>query len=200
MTAAPAPVEAPEEMPVLEAAPAEDSVDDAPEDLAEDTVAEAVPGEAMSANTPVDAPPTEARRMRVLAAEDNKTNQLVFSKMVKTLDIELRFANNGEEAVAGFAEFQPDLIFMDISMPKMDGKEATRAIRAREAETGGHVPILALTAHALDGDSEEILSAGLDRFMTKPLRKAEIHGAIAEYCPEGALPPLPVAALDQPAA
>ncbi len=129
--------------------------------------------------------------MRVLSAEDNKTNQLVFSKMVKTLDIDLRFANNGLEAVSAYEEFNPDLIFMDISMPGMDGKEATRQIRAREEGTGRHVPIMALTAHALDGDSEEILSAGLDRFMTKPLRKTAIHGCIAEHCPESARAPLP---------
>ena len=63
--------------------------------------------------------------MRVLAAEDNKTNQLVFRKIVKELNIELQFAGNGLEAVEAFKTFRPDLIFMDISMPKMDGKEAT---------------------------------------------------------------------------
>jgi CheY-like chemotaxis protein len=68
--------------------------------------------------------------MRVLAAEDNRTNQLVFQKMVRDMDIDLVFADNGRIAVEKFQSFQPDLIFMDISMPEMDGKEAARTIRA----------------------------------------------------------------------
>lgn len=141
----------------------------------------------------VPAPPSEdvakvvtarSRKMKVLAAEDNRTNQLVFSKMVKTLDLDLRFANNGREAVAAFEEFAPDLIFMDVSMPEMDGKEATRAIRALEAERGGHVPICALTAHAMDGDGDEIMSSGMDHYLTKPLRKAAIHDMIAQHRPD----------------
>ena len=140
---------------------------------------------------PVTTAPPKAhpkRLMRVLAAEDNKTNQLVFRKMVKDLPIEIKFANNGLEAVAAFGEFKPDMIFMDISMPKMDGKQATQEIRKHEAKTGGHVPIIALTAHAMDGDAEGILAAGLDHYMTKPLRKALIHEQIAKHCPTGADP------------
>lgn len=129
------------------------------------------------------------RLMRVLAAEDNKTNQLVFRKMVKTLNIDLRIACNGVEAVEAFETFAPDMIFMDISMPKMDGKEATQKIRRLESETGGHVPIVALTAHAMEGDEQGILAAGLDHYLTKPLRKAAIHGKIFELCPADAEPP-----------
>jgi signal transduction histidine kinase/CheY-like chemotaxis protein len=139
------------------------------------------------------APEQMPRLMRVLAAEDNKTNQLVFGKMVKDLNIDLRFALNGLEAVEAFSEFRPDMIFMDISMPKMDGKEATGEIRKLETGTGGHVPIIALTAHAMDGDSEDILAAGLDHYMTKPLRKALIHEQITRHCPNDAVPPLPAA-------
>jgi len=128
------------------------------------------------------------RLMRILAAEDNKTNQLVFRKMVKDLPVDIRFANNGLEAVEAFQEFQPDLIFMDISMPKMDGKEATGEIRKLESESGGHIPIVALTAHAMDGDADGILAAGLDHYMTKPLRKALIHDRIAQHCPEDVKP------------
>jgi signal transduction histidine kinase/CheY-like chemotaxis protein len=130
----------------------------------------------------------EKRKMRVLAAEDNKTNQLVFRKMVKALDIDLKFAGNGREAVELYQSFEPDLVFMDISMPEMDGKEATRAIRTLEAESGKHVPVLALTAHAMGGDKEEIMSAGMDQFLTKPLRKAEIYAAIGGYQPKGVQP------------
>ncbi len=134
------------------------------------------------------APVSTARKMRVLAAEDNKTNQLVFRKMVKTLNIELIFANNGLEAVDAYQSFDPDLVFMDISMPKMDGKEATGEIRKIEATTGKHVPIVALTAHAMAGDSEGILAAGLDHYLTKPLRKGLIHERIAIHCPETVQP------------
>ena len=123
--------------------------------------------------------PTEQRLMRILAAEDNKTNQLVFRKMIKDLNVDLTFAGNGEEAVQLFQEIMPDLIFMDISMPKMDGKEATAAIRAIEAETKARrTPIVALTAHAMDGDDTEILAAGLDKYLTKPLRKPLILGEV----------------------
>ncbi|MBL4767724.1 MAG: response regulator [Rhodobacteraceae bacterium] len=136
-------------------------------------------------------PTCQPRLMRILAAEDNKTNQLVFRKMVKTLNIEIQFANNGIEAVAAFSEFQPDMVFMDISMPKMDGKEATKEIRKLEAAQGGHVPIIALTAHAMDGDSDGILAAGLDHYMTKPLRKAAIHDRIQKHWPAEVQPIFP---------
>lgn len=141
----------------------------------------------------ISAPPSPsaeplARQMRILAAEDNKTNQLVFRKMVKGLNIDLCFAKNGLEAVALYQEFNPDLIFMDISMPEMDGKEATGAIRKLEAQSGRHVPIVALTAHAMSGDSEGILAAGLDHYLTKPLRKALIVERILEHTPADVLP------------
>ena len=156
-----------------------------------------VSADALSAPKAEDSPPipvgseTPAERMRVLAAEDNKTNQLVFKKMVKHLDIDLRFANNGLEAVEEHATFAPDLIFMDISMPHMDGKEATGAIRGTEAGTDTHVPIVALTAHAMTGDDDAILKAGLDHYLTKPLRKPAIEEMILRYVPAGSISPLP---------
>jgi signal transduction histidine kinase/CheY-like chemotaxis protein len=137
---------------------------------------------------PTIAEPTAARRMRVLAAEDNRTNQLVFQKMVKSMEIELVFADNGRIAVELFQSFRPDLIFMDISMPEMDGKEAATAIRALEAGRS-HIPIIALTAHAMEGDADAILAAGIDEYMTKPLRKAAIADALAQFCPKDAIPP-----------
>ena len=135
--------------------------------------------------------PKEDRLMRILAAEDNKTNQLVFSKMIKDLNVDLRFAKNGQEAVLLYQECLPDVIFMDISMPIMDGKEATQAIRKLEEASGVHVPIVALTAHAMGGDGVDIMSAGLDHYLTKPLRKPEILAQITEAHGEGMLPLLP---------
>ena len=133
--------------------------------------------------------PNGQRTMRVLSAEDNRTNQLVLAKMVKDLDIDLAFADNGRIAVAMYESFRPDLIFMDISMPEMDGREATKAIRALEAQTGRHVPIVALTAHAMEGDAEGVLAAGMDDYLTKPLRRAAITGAILAHVPDGAHAP-----------
>ncbi len=132
--------------------------------------------------------PSSQRLMRVLAAEDNKTNQLIFRKMTKDLNIDLRFAANGLEAVQAYDAFQPDLIFMDISMPKMDGKQATGEIRRREIGTDRSVPIVALTAHAMAGDDQGILAAGLDHYLTKPLHKKLIHQMILDHLPEGAQP------------
>ncbi len=105
--------------------------------------------------------------------------------MARDLDIDLMFANNGREAVELFQSFKPDLIFMDISMPEMDGRQAARAIRALE-DGRSHLPIVALTAHAMDGDAEGILAAGIDRYLTKPLRKAVLVEVMAEFCPNEA--------------
>jgi len=134
-------------------------------------------------------PSVSPRAMRVLAAEDNKTNRLVFSKMVQALDIELTFAENGREAVALFGRLAPDIVFMDISMPEMDGKQATRAIRAIEEKTGGHVPIVAMTAHAMAGDDADILAAGLDHYLSKPLKRAAIVERMAAAVKPGLRPP-----------
>ncbi len=134
---------------------------------------------------------TQPRPMRVLAAEDNRTNQLVFRKMVKDLQIQLSFADNGVLAVKAFGAEKPDLIFMDISMPEMDGKQATRAIRDLEAASGAaRTPIIAVTAHAMSGDREDILAEGLDDYLTKPLKKVEIHDRIARHKPPECLSPI----------
>lgn len=132
------------------------------------------------------------RRMRILSAEDNKTNRLVLQKLLKSLDVDLEFAHNGLEAVEKFQNYSPDLIFMDISMPKMDGRQATREIRALEQNSEHRTPIVALTALAVDGDEQGMLAHGLDRYLTKPLRKAEIFGAISEARPAETVDPFDV--------
>ncbi len=141
----------------------------------------------LPAEPPAPPPDPEIRPMRVLAAEDNKTNQLVFQKMLRDLDLELVFAGNGREAVEKWRSFRPDIIFMDISMPEMDGKQAARAIRTAEGD-GPHIPMIALTAHAMEGDQAEILAAGLDRYMTKPLRKSTIIELLTELRPADTRP------------
>ena len=158
---------------------------------------EAPPGEAPeppTAEAPLSEPPsavsgpeTGPRRMRVLAAEDNRANRLILKRMLAELDIALLFAADGAEAVAAFGRERPDLILMDISMPGMDGREATRRIRA--AEGGAQVPIVAMTAHALAGDEEAIRAAGLDGYLAKPLRKAGIREVVLLHAPPGVRPP-----------
>jgi len=139
---------------------------------------------------PTPTEPSGPRKMRVLAAEDNKTNRLVFGMMVKSLDIDLRFANDGQEALEAYPDFDPDLVFMDISMPRMDGKQATAEIRKLEEQSGRRVPIIAMTAHAMTGDDEDILKAGLDEYLTKPLNKQAIINHIVSNCPEEASAPI----------
>ncbi len=135
------------------------------------------------------AEPDLPRRTRVLVAEDNRTNRLVIEKMLKSLNIDLTFAENGQVAVEQFQWQRPDLLFTDISMPKMDGKQAARQIRAIEAETqADRCPIIAITAHAMEGDADEILAAGIDHYMTKPVKKAELVRLILEHCPDEAEP------------
>ncbi len=138
-------------------------------------------------------PSGNRRQMRVLAAEDNRTNRFVFEKMLKELDIDLVFAVNGLEAIEMFSDMPPDIFFTDISMPKMDGKEATRRIRALEAESDLRpCPIVAITAHAMDGDADEILAAGVDHYLTKPLKKQQLISHILDAQPLDALPALPL--------
>ncbi|MEZ5751503.1 MAG: response regulator [Paracoccaceae bacterium] len=143
---------------------------------------------ALTADPPADAPETAQgdRLMRILTAEDNRTNRLVFSKMVDALAIDLVFAEDGQKAVDAFRTHRPDLIFMDISMPEMDGRAATRAIR--QLPGGAQVPIVALTAHAMESDRDDILAAGLDHVLTKPLKKPLLLEMIERYHPDDAFP------------
>ncbi|TCL01381.1 hypothetical protein BXY66_2696 [Shimia isoporae] len=143
--------------------------------------------EAAGTSLPVDLAQStgEMRRMRILSAEDNKTNRLVLKKLLKPLDLELEFAHNGIEVLEKYAANLPDLILMDISMPQMDGKEATRRIRSIERESQRHTPIVALTALAGDGEEDDIRAAGLDVYLTKPIRKSEVFGVISDAQPEG---------------
>jgi len=128
------------------------------------------------------------RRMRILAAEDNQTNRLVLSKMVAGLDLEIEFAADGQIAVDRFPGYRPDLIFMDISMPRLDGRAATRVIR--QLPGGAQVPIVALTAHASGEDHDDIMDSGVDGVLTKPLRKVRLLEEIARHAPADVVNPV----------
>ena len=119
------------------------------------------------------------RPLKLLLAEDNRTNQLVFTKMVAGLNIELTVVENGRKAVEAFQSSPPEAIITDISMPEMDGMEATKIIRELEGR-GPSIPIYALTAHAMLGDKERFMEVGMNGYLTKPLKKADIVQTIED--------------------
>ena len=122
--------------------------------------------------------------LRVLLAEDNRTNRLVISKLLGTTGCQLAIAEDGEQAVAAWRETRPDIVLMDLSMPLLDGYAATRAIREAEAREGApRVAILALTANAMEGDRERCLAAGMDDHVPKPVRKETLLAALSAHSP-----------------
>ena len=120
------------------------------------------------------------RGLHVLLAEDNSVNQLVAKRILEKLGHRVTVVSNGREAVSAVKADKFDLIAMDVQMPEMDGLDATKAIRAREETTGRHIPIIAITAHAMKGDSERCLAAGMDAYTSKPIRSRELEQAIAQ--------------------
>ena len=119
------------------------------------------------------------RMLRILLAEDNPVNQTLAMRVLERLGHKVQVVNNGKEAIGRAEAEEFDLIFMDVQMPEMDGLEATMAIRSAEAGTGKHVPIVAMTAHAMKGDRERCLSAGMDGYLSKPIRIEELKQAIS---------------------
>jgi CheY-like chemotaxis protein len=120
------------------------------------------------------------RKLQVLVAEDNQVNQLVATRIFEKLGHQVTVVNNGREALAAVQAGNFDLIAMDVQMPEMDGLDATRAIRAVERAAGTHIPIIAMTAHAMQGDRERCLAAGMDGYTSKPIRIRDLEQAIAQ--------------------
>jgi signal transduction histidine kinase/CheY-like chemotaxis protein len=118
------------------------------------------------------------RRLRVLVAEDNAVNQRLASAMLRRLGHDAVIVDDGAEAVAAVTQGRFDVVFMDVQMPTMSGFEATAAIRAAERGTSTHVPIVAMTAHAMSGDRERCLDAGMDDYVTKPVSLATIDATL----------------------
>lgn len=116
--------------------------------------------------------------LRILVAEDGPTNQTLAIGLLERWGHYVVIAENGQLAVKLWEDDEFDLILMDIQMPEMDGIDATKMIRDREKQKGGHIPIIALTAHALSGDREQCLSAGMDGYVSKPIRRSELANAI----------------------
>ncbi|RUW01847.1 MULTISPECIES: response regulator [unclassified Mesorhizobium] len=120
----------------------------------------------------------------ILIAEDNDVNQLVFGQILNGLGLSYRIAGNGRTAVEMYRSLRPRLVLMDVSMPEMNGYEATRAIRAIEGQSGSHTPIIGVTAHALKGDREKCMEAGMDDYLPKPVSPDRLGAKIGTWLSE----------------
>ena len=118
------------------------------------------------------------RHFNILLAEDNLVNQTLALRLLEKRGYVVVVSGDGQAALAALEKDSFDLVLMDIQMPGMDGFEATSAIREKEKRTGGHIPIVAMTAHALKGDQERCIAAGMDGYVSKPIRTSELFSAI----------------------
>jgi PAS domain S-box-containing protein len=116
--------------------------------------------------------------MKVLLAEDNAVNRTLATRLLQKHGHTVVVVENGRQALEALERETVDLVLMDVQMPEMDGLEATEAIREKEKKTGDHLPIIALTAHAMKGDREKCLAAGTDDYLTKPIRTADLFAAV----------------------
>jgi len=130
---------------------------------------------------PPEAPTGSGRSLRVLLAEDNPINQRVAVRMLEKRGHRVTVANNGRDAVVAYTQERFDVVLMDVQMPGMDGFEATAEIRARERASGEHVPIVAMTAHAMKGDRERCLAAGMDDYVSKPIQAKEVFALLERF-------------------
>jgi signal transduction histidine kinase/DNA-binding NarL/FixJ family response regulator len=136
-------------------------------------------------SVPAAVPDNTRHGLRILLAEDNVINQQLAVRLLEKRGHTVQVANNGKEALLALAQQPFDLVLMDIQMPEMDGLEATMTIRNQERVQGTHLPIIAVTAHAMQGDRERCLQAGMDGYVSKPIRPEELFEAIAHFAPGG---------------
>jgi PAS domain S-box-containing protein len=141
--------------------------------------AETPPGEEMPRRSAIAPAAAGNRRLAVLAAEDVLVNQRLLQRLLEKMGHTVVIAGNGRQALELWRDGSFDLVLMDIEMPEMDGFQTTAAIRDVEAGRGGHVPIVAMTAHALQGERERCLAAGMDAYLSKPFKAAELAAVIA---------------------
>jgi CheY-like chemotaxis protein/anti-sigma regulatory factor (Ser/Thr protein kinase) len=128
--------------------------------------------------------PQVSAGLRLLVAEDNAVNQRVAVAILERLGHRVTVSGNGREALEQWRAGAFDLVLMDVQMPEMDGFEATQRIRQEEAARGTHTPILAMTAHAMSGDRQRCIDAGMDDYIAKPVSRRALLQALAEYSPQ----------------
>jgi CheY-like chemotaxis protein len=128
-------------------------------------------------------PPERRRGFRILLAEDNLVNQLLAVRLLEKRGHHVQVAGDGREVLEKLKTAEFDLILMDVQMPVMGGFEATAAIREMEKGTGRHIPIIALTAHAVTGDRERCVAAGMDGYVAKPIHPEELLEQIEALIP-----------------
>jgi signal transduction histidine kinase/DNA-binding response OmpR family regulator/flagellar basal body-associated protein FliL len=121
--------------------------------------------------------------LRILLVEDNKVNQILASKLLEKRGYLVSVAEDGERCLALLQALPIDLVLMDVQMPGMGGLEATRLIREKEKKTGEHLPIIAMTALAMQGDEQTCLEAGMDGYIAKPIKSQELFRSIEMMCP-----------------
>jgi CheY-like chemotaxis protein len=131
----------------------------------------------LTANSSVDED-VARRPLQIMVVEDNIVNQKVAEAMLKKRGHSVVIASNGREALDRYEKESFELILMDVQMPEMDGFEATKLIRGKEKADGSYVPIVAMTAHAMKGDRERCLAAGMDDYISKPIREAALFSVI----------------------
>ena len=152
--------------------------------------------------------PREGDSLQILLVEDNPINQKLAVRLLEKHGHEVILARNGHEALKQLENEGFDLVLMDVQMPEMDGLQATRAVRQKEKTTGAHLPIVAMTAYAMQADQERCLAAGMDAYISKPINVKELFSVIQtvlsrssavtgmdvladrSHAPEGKFPPL----------
>ena len=120
-----------------------------------------------------------SQKLHVLVAEDNRVNQTLMVRVLQKMGHSSVVASNGREALSLAFSQKFDVVFMDVQMPEMDGLAATVAIRKAEKSSGSHLPIFAMTAHAMKGDRESCLQAGMDGYLAKPVRFSDLEQTLA---------------------
>jgi signal transduction histidine kinase/CheY-like chemotaxis protein/streptogramin lyase len=125
--------------------------------------------------------PAPQPRLRILLAEDNAVNQRLALRLLEKCGHQVSVTCNGREALAALDTGEFDVVLMDIQMPEMDGFEATAAIRMKERAAGKHLPIIAMTAHAMNGDRERCIDAGMDGYIAKPIRPQELFQTVSKF-------------------
>jgi CheY-like chemotaxis protein len=119
--------------------------------------------------------------LRILVAKDNSVNQVLAVRLLEKRGHSVTVAGNGKEALAALEKDTFDLVLMDVQMPEMDGFEAKAAIREKEKASGHHLPVIAMTVHAMAGDRERCVEAGMDDYITKPIQPQELSELLKRH-------------------